>query len=212
MDTYNLLQAILDFFTPVHSAGMIVHQRLAPLVIPLITTLLSTASTLYANEQTKDNEKEKKKLLDERQGSIDAWYKKESQPFLETESGKSLQSMLLGQYGKVMEQNRNNQIAGGGTAESDVAFRGKVLDSYNNTVLGAAANGENRRLSTNSQYQNQLTDMLGRKEASFDASSQNWVNTLAGISSLLGGVNAAYGEGGFGGGTPSTDPAVLKYK
>lgn len=199
MNAISILQVIVDFFTPETKiiGNHIVYEGIAWL-IPAITLALSAASTIYSNEQTKKAESEKNKLLKERQGSIDAWYKEQSRPFLDTESGKSLQALLTGGYEKIIEANRNNAIAGGATAESQIATRGKALESFNNTILGAAANSEGRRLATNSQYQNQLTDILNRKEAGYDANTENWMNTMTGIQQLLQGVNTAYGEGAFG--------------
>lgn len=112
--------------------------------------------------------------------------------------------MLMGQYEKVIDQNKNNAIAGGATAESEIAFKDKVLNSYNNTILGASANDANRKIAADSNYQNQLSDMLTRKEGNLAAENQNWVNTMSGISQLLQGITSAYGEGAFSGNQTST--------
>jgi len=193
MEIFHFIEGL---FAPIQHTDIVVYYGVAWL-IPAISLALSAASTWYGQDQANKAQNQSDKLMKEREGSLDAWYKKQSQPFLETESGKSLQSMLMGQYGKVLEQNRNNAIAGGATAESDVAFRGKVLDSYNNTMLGASANDNNRRLATDSTYQNQISDLLGKKQGVIDSQNANTTNTLAGISALVNALGTAYGEGAF---------------
>jgi hypothetical protein len=194
----NYLEWAISLISPeTQTIGNLVINECIGWIIPAIGFALTAASTWYAQDQAAKAESKNKKLLEEQQSSIDAWYKNESRPFLETESGKSIQAMLQGQYSKIMEKSRNNAIAGGATAESDIAMKEKVLDSYNNTILGAAASGENRRLAANSQYQDQLTNILNQKLKTNSQESQNWIDTINSISSLLTSAGAMYGEGAF---------------
>lgn len=195
----DILKVILDLLSPEakQMGDYIVSEALAPIVIPAAMMAVSALTTAFGQDKAAKAKQANDKLLEERRGMADAWYQKSQLPYFDTEAGKSFQSLMFNNYSKVLDKNKNNAIAGGITPEADVAFRGKVLENYGNTLLGANASDANRKLYGQTQYQNQISDLLNMETANNNMDAQRWTELMNGISGALSSVGQAYGEGAF---------------
>lgn len=108
-------------------------------LIPLIASLLSTGGTLLAQDNAnKKAGKERQKYQSQLQGRIDDlndWFNTENnRDFLTTDIAQSSIRGMLGQQDRQISALNNASAAGGLTAESNIAAKGKLNENFADAI------------------------------------------------------------------------------
>ena len=165
-----------------------------------LVTLASLALSAYGSSQSSKTNQKNQDLLSNRMGDLDAWYNKEyNTPVTETTSGKAALSKLREQIKTANENNSQNAVRGGATAESKVATQTEGQKVYANAINNMLGYDTQRKDNINKQYQMQNNALLGTQMGLNKEQDNSWSNfgsniagmDLSSLSELFSKSNAA---------------------
>lgn len=133
-------------------------------IIPLLTTLITTAATLYAqDESNKQAAKQRKRYENQLQGRVDdlnEWFNREYyRDFLDTDIARSSIRGLMQQQDRQLEAINNAAAQGGATAESNIAAKGKLNEGFADAIARLLGYGTQYKNDLRSQYDYRLQSL-----------------------------------------------------
>ena len=166
--------------------------------IPLIASLLSTGVSIWQqDESNKEAGKARQDYQNQLQGRIDdlnSWFNAEnSKDFLDTDVARSSIRGLMGQQDRQLDALNNASAAGGATAETNIASKGKMNENFGDAIAKLLGYGTQYKQNLRSQYDYRLSSLYNPMDQLQQSRINDWTTNSQNITNAGSSVANAAG-------------------
>lgn len=189
--------AVASMIIPAYEGNEEIQRALPPL-IPLLIAGLSAGAQLIGQAASNNQAgKARKKYEGELRGRVDDlndWFNTEyNRDFLTTDIAQSSIRGLLGQQDRQLDALNNASVAGGATAEANIAAKGKLNENFADAIGRLLGYGTNYKQGLRQQYDYRLQSLYQPIDQLNMAKVNDWSNFQSNITNAGNSVGLAAG-------------------
>jgi hypothetical protein len=157
------------------------------MIAALASAGLGLASSIYGGIKSAQANKEFESQIDKQESEAEAFFNNRvNRDFMETNAAKSVVEQLRKRYLDQAKQIDSQTAATGGTAEANIAAKGKLNEGFNNVMSNVAQNATGYQENAENSYQNQISDIAKQRMLLAEKKNENATNLMGAGASLLG--------------------------
>jgi hypothetical protein len=180
-----------------------------PLLIPLITTAISTAGNLYGQSQSQKAQARTDAALGQRMNDLDSVFNKNYyQDYLDTDVARSAISRMNTQMKDSATALRNSAVAGGATPEAVIAGQGELQKRYNEALGNMAGMGTQYKDNMLNRHDILQQSLFGQKYNALQQQVNKWGNFQSNVTNASNGILGAWAYGAFDKQPGGTNPVT----
>ena len=166
----------------------------APLIIALATMAAQTGAQAASNQKAGIERKRYEGQLQGRIDDLNTWFDTENnKDFLQTDVAQSSIRGLIGRQDRQVDALNNASAAGGGTAESNIAAKGKLNENFADAIGKLLGYGTNYKQGLRQQYDYRLQSLYQPMDQLSQSKIQDYANFNQNVTNAGNSVSMAAG-------------------